>query len=265
MNPTQSSGGRRNHGILEITLNFAVGTRASLTLTRRFASASPAGRGKINPLGEGRVRAPGEAWLGFPPCFGVSTAFFRIMGSPNAIRHGCVRILRFVALFIALASPLMAQAETGLAFKGLVLGGGITPLLADARVECQPLRTPFADRVCGLRQGAHETIAGAPVNSIFWYVRSDRLARIVINLDARHFDAVTQALVQRHGPARDEMETVRTLDGREHRNRVLTWQRDGGRLVAERYAGQINQSRIRFIDERAEATPRVPRAPQDDL
>jgi len=163
------------------------------------------------------------------------------------------------------SSPLPALAETALAFKGLMLGAEIAPLFADARIECHPLRTAAADQVCSLRHGARETIAGAPVNSIFWYARAGRLTRILINLDARHFETVSQALVQRHGPAQEKSELIRTLDGREHRNRTLTWQRGAHRLVAERYAGQINLSRIRFIDDHAETATSVPRAPQDDL
>lgn len=170
-----------------------------------------------------------------------------------------------VVLIVAFLSPPAALAEIRLGFKGLTLGEAIAPLLADARIECRPLSTPAADQVCSLRAGSRETIAGAPVHSIFWYARAGRLTRIVINLDARDFERVTQALATRYGAFATQRETVRTLDGKMHENRLLTWRATNGTLIAERFSGQINRSRLRFSAHDADAAPSPARAPHDDL
>jgi len=173
-------------------------------------------------------------------------------------------------LSAVLAWPAWAGAEAPLAFKGIALGSAITAVANDPRYDCRVTQAPAADRICSLRPQEQETIAGAPINSIFWFAYRGHLTSIVINLDERHFAAVLAALEAKYGPGLVRTEPVKNLKGARFENRFHLWRQGGGSLQAQRYAGRIDKSSIRYVDDAAvkaiEAQRRRGRvAPESDL
>jgi hypothetical protein len=160
-----------------------------------------------------------------------------------------IRSAAFVLL--ALVSTAWAGPVEPLAFKGIALGSAITALAADPRYDCRASQSPAADRICSLRPQEQETIAGAPVNSLFWFYYRGRLTSISIHLDERHFNRVLAALQAKYGPGEARSEAVRNLKGASFENRIHTWRQGGGTLVAQRYAGRLDKSSLRYADEAA--------------
>jgi hypothetical protein len=102
-----------------------------------------------------------------------------------------------------------------------------------------------------LRQEGQETIAGVPVKSLYYFYERARLTGMTLSLPARHFQAVTQALEAKYGPAQTSVESVQNLKGQRFENRTLTWQQGHTRLEFQRYAGRLDQSLLRLSDETA--------------
>jgi hypothetical protein len=149
----------------------------------------------------------------------------------------------------------------------MTLGAASTPIAQDPRFDCLVAHTPTADQVCMLRPKEQETIAGAPVNSLYYFFDRARLTGIVISLPEHHFTAVMQALTTKYGRPAISMETVKNLSGKTFENRTLVWSQGPARLEAQRYAGQVNQSLIRLSDQTAAERMRQRRAqpPAQDL
>jgi hypothetical protein len=150
-----------------------------------------------------------------------------------------------------LAWPVWAAPAEPLAFKGIALGSAITAVATDPRYDCRATRAPAADRICSLRHQEQETIAGAPVNSIFWLSYRGRVTGIVINLDERHFQQVLAALQAKYGPGEVHSEAVQNLKGAAFENRIHRWRQAGGSLQAQRYAGRLDKSSVRYVDDAA--------------
>lgn len=160
-------------------------------------------------------------------------------------------MIRTALLLLALVANAWAGAPEPLAFKGVALGSAITPLAGDPRYDCRATKSPAADRICSLRPQEQETIAGAPVNSIFWFYYRGHLTSISIHLDERYFKQVVAALQAKYGQGEAHSEAVRNLKGADFENRIHTWRQAGGSLVAQRYAGRIDKSSLRYADEAA--------------
>lgn len=164
-----------------------------------------------------------------------------------------------MVFWLCASHAAMARAET-FAFKGIELGSPIARLTADHRFECRAVATPIADRVCSLRAGEKETIAGAPIDSMFLFYDRAHLTGITLNLAERHFPAVVSALRGRYGEAGLTTEVIRNFSGAPFENRIHHWRKGGASLVAQRYAGRIDRSIIRYLDETAAARLRAHRA-----
>ena len=163
----------------------------------------------------------------------------------------------------------VAQAQV-LAFKGIELGSHIARTTGDSRFECHAVATPIADRVCALRPGEKETIAGAPLDSLFLFYERSRLTGITLSLAEKHFQPVVSALQSKYGEGRLTTEQIRNLNGAPFENRIHQWQMGGMSLLAQRYAGRVDRSTIRYTDDAAatrlrEHRARVARDPREDL
>ena len=160
-----------------------------------------------------------------------------------------MRFFLFVSAWLA-ANAWAAPAEP-LAFKGIALGAPITAVANDPRYQCLATQAPGADRICSLRPQERETMAGVPVNSIFWFSYRGRLTSISIHLDERHFQPVVAALKAKYGPAETRSEVVKNLKGESFNNHIHAWRQGGASLVAQRYAGRLDKSSVRYADEAA--------------
>jgi uncharacterized protein YhbP (UPF0306 family) len=146
--------------------------------------------------------------------------------------------------------PALAQAER-LGFKGVELGSSLAQIASNPKFVCHLASTPIADKVCSLRAQEKETIAGAPIDSLFYFYDQSSLTGIVVNLPETQFQAVVAALSEKFGTPALKSETVKNLKGVAHENRTYRWVRPEGSLQAERYAGRLDKSVIRYTDDSA--------------
>lgn len=154
------------------------------------------------------------------------------------------------ALLAGLLLAPAAQAES-YGFKGVDLGSHVSLIANNPKYDCRAVKTPTADRVCGLRKDETETMAGLPIDSIFYFYDQSALTGITIHLPEKHFQAVVSALVARYGASARTMETVKNLRGRPFENQIDTWRKEGQSMVAQRYSGRLDQSSVRISDDRA--------------
>lgn len=156
------------------------------------------------------------------------------------------------ATLLLIAAPALAEAEK-LGFKGVTLGSDLALIASNPKFDCRIVATPIADKVCSLRQRERETIAGAPVESLFYFYDRTGLTGIVVHLDEKHFQPVVAALSDKFGSPALKTEAVKNLKGAGFENRIYRWSRPEGSLQAERYAGRLDKSVIRFTDDSAAA------------
>jgi hypothetical protein len=166
-----------------------------------------------------------------------------------------------------LALPAMAAPPAEqFAFKGIELGSGIGAVASNPKYECRTASAPAADTICGLRPREKETMAGAPVRSLFFFYYDGKLTSLSIHLEEKHFATVTGALRGKYGEAPPRVETIRNLKGVSFENRLYTWKTPTQTLTAQRYAGRVDQSVIRYaaddlirrIEERRAAVAKDP-------
>jgi hypothetical protein len=148
------------------------------------------------------------------------------------------------------AAPALADAEK-LGFKGVELGSSLAQVASNPRFDCRIVTTPIADLVCSLKPHEKETIAGAPIDSLFYFYDQTRLTGITVNLNEKHFQPVVAALSEKFGPPGLTTETLKNVKGAAFENRIYRWIRPEGSLQAQRYAGQLDKSAIRFTDDSA--------------
>jgi len=158
-------------------------------------------------------------------------------------------ILITVAVLLA-AVPALAAGEK-LSFKGVELGSSLAQIASNPKFDCRVVTTPIADKVCSLRAREKETIAGAQIDSLFFFYDDSGLTGITINLPEVNFQPVIAALSEKFGTPGLKTEAVKNLKGAAYENRIYRWNRPEGSLQAERYAGRVDKSVIRFVDETA--------------
>ncbi len=155
-----------------------------------------------------------------------------------------------LAALLLAAAPALAAAEK-LGFKGVTLGSDLSQIASNPKFDCRIVVTPIADKVCSLRPRERETIAGAPVESLFYFYDQTGLTGIVVHLDEKHFQPVVSALTDKFGSPVLKTEVVKNLKGAGFENRTYRWTRPEGSLQAQRYAGRLDKSAIRFTDDSA--------------
>ncbi len=151
-----------------------------------------------------------------------------------------------VALAWAGLAPGAPPPAEHFAFKGIELGSAIADVASSPRFECRTASAPAADTICGLRPKETETIAGAPVRSVFFFYFEGRLTSIAIHVEAKHFGQVADALRGKYGEASEKTESIRNLRGVAFENRTYAWKTATESLTAQRYAGRVDQSAIRY-------------------
>lgn len=154
------------------------------------------------------------------------------------------------AVLLLAAASASAESEK-LAFKGVELGSSLAQIASNPKFDCRVVTTPIADKVCSLRPREKETIAGAPVDSLFYFYDQTSLTGIVVNLEERHFQSVVAALIEKFGSPSLKTEALKNLKGAAFENRTYRWNRPEGSLQAQRYAGRLDKSAIRFTDDSA--------------
>ena len=157
------------------------------------------------------------------------------------------------ALLFGLACALAAQASFAehLGFKGIELGSDIARIATDPRFDCHILNTPISEKVCNLRPRETETIAGVAAVSLFYFYDHAGLTGIQVTVAEKDFQKVIDALVGKYGRGTLATEKVTNLNGTAFENRTWTWKKPEGSLHAERYAGRLDRSLIRFTDDSA--------------
>lgn len=178
-------------------------------------------------------------------------------------------ILRSILPAFMLAISLPALAES-YGFKGVALGSHIGLVASDPKYDCRYVMTPIADRVCGLRRDETETMAGARVDSVFYYYDQSALTGIVIHLPEEKFQSVVAALAAKYGSAARSTETLKNLKGKPFENHIYTWRQPGQSIVAQRYSGRLDRASVRIADDLAEGRikerrQRIAREPKQDL
>lgn len=166
--------------------------------------------------------------------------------------------LAYLAFTLIASAPL--QAAEPLGFKGIHLGSAIQHIQNDPRFDCRLLTTPLAEQVCTLRPKEQETLAGAPVSALYYFYDRARLTQIVISVAETHFQTASDALKGKYGAPEIKTETLANLSGQRFENRQLTWRQGDLQLQAERYAGRLDRSVIRFTDTAAAARIQARRA-----
>lgn len=163
-------------------------------------------------------------------------------------------------IFCLLLAAVCAQAAEPFGFKGVHLGSSIQLTQGDPRFDCRPLTTPLAEQVCTLRPKEQETLAGARVNALYYFYDRARLTQIVIDLPETRFQAASEALQGKYGLPDVKTAALTNLSGQRFENRILTWRQGDKQLQAERYAGRLDRSVIRFTDTAAAARIQARRA-----
>lgn len=144
----------------------------------------------------------------------------------------------------------LAQAEP-YGLKGVTLGSHLNLIANNPKFDCRPVKTPTGDRVCSLGKDETETIAGAPVISMFYFYDLSALTGITISLEEQYFQSVVKALGEKYGVPARMTDTVKNLNGRSFESKTYTWRQPGEAIVAQQYSGRLDRSSIRISDEAA--------------
>jgi hypothetical protein len=155
---------------------------------------------------------------------------------------------------LALASVLLASASAlagDYGFKGVNLGSHVSLIANNPKYDCKAVITPTADRICNLRKNETETIAGAPVASLFYFYDQAILTGISIGLEEKYFQSAIDALGGKYGPPTLAKANLKNLKGQDFENRIYTWRVQGESIVAERYSGRLDRSSVRISQDGA--------------
>lgn len=182
--------------------------------------------------------------------------------SPNPRRW----LLAGMACLLA-SSAALAESY---GFKGVLLRSHVSQIANNPKYDCPSVKTPTADRVCGLRKDETETMAGVPVQSAFYYYDQSALTGIVIHLEEKRLPTVLAALNAKYGPPVRSTEKIKNLNGEAFENYTYTWRQGGDSIIAQRYSGRLDRSSIRISDDTAaarikERREQLARQPQRDL
>lgn len=155
-----------------------------------------------------------------------------------------MRAIKVVAL---MCWSTLAFAQTNpFEFKGIALGSDISVLENTSRFECRDPKNPIADRICSLRYGERETIAGVPVEVLLLYFYDGKLQTISISFDAKNFTQVADALKEKYGEGSLKTEEIQNRMGATFENRIVSWRSPGATLEAKRISGKIDRSSVLF-------------------
>jgi hypothetical protein len=84
------------------------------------------------------------------------------------------------------------------------------------------------------------------VKSLFFFYYDGKLTSIAIHLEEKRFAQVAEALRGKYGDTPARTEVIRNLKGMVFENRTYAWKSPTETLLAQRYAGRVDQSAIRY-------------------
>lgn len=164
-----------------------------------------------------------------------------------------MRYLKFLIGSTALVATMYSTTATAEAygFKGAEIGSPISRTADNPKLECRQVSAPTADHICFLRQGESETIAGNPLDSIYYYYFQGRLTGITMTFEEVYFTDVVQALGQKYGQAVRDTDKIKTLGGKDYENIILRWQQAGQSIEARRYSARVDKSSVNISEDGA--------------
>lgn len=132
-------------------------------------------------------------------------------------------------------------------FKGVELGSNISIVKDTGRFSCHKSEDwNVADVLCTPKYGSTETIAGVPVTFLGFFYYGDNLGSIYITFREHDFAHVAEALVEKYGQAIKKTTLLRNRMGATFENVTYVWRRGSGILIADRYAGTVDKSSVRY-------------------
>jgi hypothetical protein len=152
-----------------------------------------------------------------------------------------MRLIAWTMLLLLLPAPVAAQ-EAPFDLNGLALGSDLAAVEGSSKFACVDSQSPAADKLCRLRPGQSESVAGTPVKRLFLYFYSKKLEMISVTLDAKHFVDVVTALTRQYGKATVETETMQNASGASFENRIYTWRRGSASLEVQTYGRDLENS-----------------------
>ncbi len=150
-----------------------------------------------------------------------------------------------VILFFLLTSTVSAE-EPPFDFKGIALGSDIASIEGTSIFSCRDPQSPIADRICSLKFGERETIAGAPVQVLLLYYYFGKIETISISFDSKHFSEVAAALTEKYGAGSVKTEAVQNRMGATFENKIYSWRRGNATLEAKCYSSKIDRSSVMY-------------------
>jgi len=155
--------------------------------------------------------------------------------------------MRFaVVILLFLITSTVSAEEPPFDFKGIALGSDIASIEGTSRFSCRDPQNPIADRICSLKFGERETIAGAPVQVLLLYYYSGKLETISISFEPKHFSEVAAALTDKYGAGSVKTEAVQNRMGATFENKTYSWRRGNATLEAKRYSSKIDRSSVMY-------------------
>lgn len=152
--------------------------------------------------------------------------------------------MRFIVVILLLLFTSAGSAqEPPFDFKGIELGSDISLIEGKSRFSCGDSQSRFADRSCTLKLSERETIANAPVKALELSYFSDKLERITILFDAKHFSKVAAALTEKYGAGSVTTGVVQNRMGATFENKTHSWRRGNATLSAVHYPSKLDWSR----------------------
>lgn len=171
---------------------------------------------------------------------------------------------RFLAaLVFASAGPGSAQQDAWDVLGPAAIGAARERLETQVALRCQAL-------VCRPAPEALSRFAGAPAERIELAFDADRLARVTVRFDTRHYEQVLDAVRRRFGDGADHSYQARAGMAGEFAAGVFVWSRTDLALVLEQYAGKITHAQLAYgtpqaLAELVRAKTATPRGARRDL
>lgn len=156
-----------------------------------------------------------------------------------------------LALICILFFSTASAQESSFDFKGIALGSAIALTENNPRFECKDSQSPIADRICSLKFGEKETIAGVPIQVLFLGYFGGKLGSINISFLESHFADVVSALSEKYGEGELKTEAVRNKAGVSFENRIYTWRKSNTSLRASRFSSTTDRSSVMYRDDAA--------------
>lgn len=152
-----------------------------------------------------------------------------------------------VLLVIASVALASACANEPFDLTGLKLGSELSNVKAQGYWQCERVNLPEADTYCLSDPDHKESIAGVGAQGVLLGFYDARLTQISIYFQEYDFDTVLSALEKKYGrPDHEGRSVVYDSVGARFENYLAMWERGDSIISAQRRAGAINRSAVRY-------------------